>query len=206
MSNYRDMIVDLTQRCRDLVDGPEWTRAYFREREVTQLLAATALGLNTPLDRLNRPEDRGTSQEAKDAWGSLETVRIVDFWGSPSSGTRRWGLLEEGAGFVREQVDSWVGRDLESDRDLSASTILVHVRHAIAHGNVLTRGINNKINEVLLANWKKASREGRNKVKDGRWWVLSCAPCDLHGLLLAWFDWIEANKTILAPDFWRGAA
>lgn len=147
MSSYSNFIKGFPSRCSDILKTYE-KQSRARNQEVTLTLAIATAGFVIPFERLrpssenlNHPSrDRERFQQAKD---EFEKILDVPFLGS--------GLWKEDIGSwifakevkdVQKEPDFWI--ELENPKPLSAEkkvkSISKHLRNALAHGNIYTRG------------------------------------------------------------------
>lgn len=145
MFAYENFIRDFPTRCYEILDKYE-NDARSRGREVTLMLAIATSGLVVPFERL-RPRTEKTPYHDRSNY--TQAVSQFD------------GLLEEnflGSQLWKSDVGSWSFgelRDVTGDPDAwkelqdpltplgrykKVNTILKHLRNALTHGNIFTRG------------------------------------------------------------------
>lgn len=143
MSEYRDFVHDFASRCQEVLQA-FLQPARSRDREVTLLLMAAAGGFVMSYERLR--DDQGFPQPPIDrhryAAAGQELARILEerIAASPLlQGQDSWrgGALVSAAG----APDGWPElRDpARFSADAPVSQVVRGLRHAVAHGNVLTR-------------------------------------------------------------------
>lgn len=194
MSSYNNFVSDFPGRCADLLRKFEGT-ALFHEREVTLMLCVAMPSIVVPLERLKGPSvetntqrlghpsaDWQTFEHAKSNLDHLfkQRFRGSRLWPNPDSTSWLFGPVSD----VSSAPDSWVElvepKHLGQDKQVKA--ILNHLRNAIAHGNIFTRG-NPEIEQIILLNERTRSS---NKFD-----FLAVAPADFRAFLHNWLEFLE---------------
>lgn len=148
MSNYDNFISDFPERCGKLLDNL-WPRAKSRRLEVTHILTVATSSIIVPYARLIRPPSEDFPHPSRDrdrfllASQSFDQLLETRFLGSPvwiKSDKHSWkfGRVQE----VTGDPDSWP--ELRKPNSLSdqkkVKAVIKHLRNALAHGNIFTRG------------------------------------------------------------------
>jgi hypothetical protein len=212
MSNYSDLIRDLPQRCRELYGATELSARSLR-REITLLLSVTSLAFVVPFERLSQREQRGRTpryiqphndpEEYADAhrrfqemldqpWTETEFVQAHHVR-SVQYGTRP---------FTRDDPRSWPefydDSTLLEDMALSARDVLEVIRHALAHGNILTRGAAHIDEVVFIRGGRSIGEKERSENpglygKDRHDYVfLRFRPIALQAFFMSWCVFLES--------------
>jgi len=185
------MAVDFPARCRDLL-SKFYRRAQKDDREVTLMLLVATAGFVVPYERL-RPRHGGDEKPAGDRRSFLDASAALDGilkqtlqdsryldcreckweWCSPISDEmwRQRGI---------DGAESYSYRALPLE--MSLEKFLNHVRNALAHGSVFTRGYPSIDRLFLLA---KPSRRAPS------YDLLVGSPAAFYQFLIAWFDLLE---------------
>jgi hypothetical protein len=190
MSNYRDFVSDFPGRCGDLLDS-FLKPAKHQRREVTLLLCLSAASLVIPLERLKGAGAHRTGHPARDwekfqqAKSRLDELGQVPFRGSPiwpdaSEESWHFGSLSTVAG----GPDSWpeLHRPKLLTRDKKVRSVLQHLRNALAHGNIFTRGAPD-IDQLILI-----SEDGMGT---GRYSFLMVSPAGFEQFLRHWIAFVR---------------
>jgi hypothetical protein len=205
MSSYKNFVSDFPARCGALLGDFE-RPARLRKREVTLMLCVAMPSIVVPLERLAGPrwgpEGANPGHPSRDwerfeqAKSSLETLFESAFRGSPiwpdaASRSWRFGELSD----VSNGPDSWTElhtpKPLGSDR--KAKTVLLHIRNALAHGNIFTRG-NPEIEQIILLSRPRGADRFR---------FLAVAPADFRAFLKYWLEFLgelELPEDVIAEN------
>lgn len=187
MSNYRNFISDFPDRCGSLFRDFE-RPARNRGREVTLMLCAAMPSIVIPLERLTGP-GKDTAHPSRD-WQRFERAKTdldelvgQDFLGSrlwPASDSRAWSFDE--LADVSDGPDSWP--ELRDPKPLGtkkkAGTVLWHLRNALSHGNIYSRG-NPEIEQLILLSKSRGAP---------RFSFIAVAPDDFKTFLSNWLTFI----------------
>ncbi len=147
MSSYANFIRDFPNRCLDILKNYE-KDAYIRDREVTLMLAIATAGFVVPFERLrpsseNLDHPSGDREKFKDAADKFKEILNFPFIRSKlwNGDVRSWKFDKE-LDDVQREPDFWP--ELNSPKSLSTekrvSSVLKHLRNALAHGNIYTKG------------------------------------------------------------------
>jgi len=181
MSGYSNFVTDFPKRCDDVLE--KFCRpAQARNREVTLMLATATAGFVVPFERL-RP---GRDHPARDRQSYEAAAEKLDaVLGSAFIDSALWGETVGSWVFAKEvqdeqrELDFWP--ELLSPKPLSrkkqAGSVLAHLRNALAHGNIFTRG--NPID--LLVFLTKPHETAKN------YSMLAVAPVDFYRFVRNWF-------------------
>lgn len=206
MSSYNNFVSDFPGRCAALLKECEGT-ARLRNREVTLMLCIAMPSIVVPLERLKGPKAGSNGarpghpsadwQRFEQAKASLDQLFEQRFRGSPlwpdaDSNSWSFGPVSD----VSIAPDSWAEliRPQALGPDKLAKTVLDHVRNALAHGNVFTRG-NPEIEQIILLSERAL---GTNKFN-----FLAIGPADFSTFLHNWLEFLrEINLPVgvVAPD------
>lgn len=192
MSSYRNMTVEFSSRIAEILASFD-TAAKDIRREVTFLLAIADPTVTIPLERLDqrhRSHGFNSFPQAAELNKYLNRVPFIKSKLWPDENPSSWcygGPLVS----VDGDPDSWP--ELTSPSILTKSvfsiTILKHLRNALSHGNVYTRG-ESEITDLVFLAWIS-----RN---DTRYMYIVCSPSDFRQFL---DNWISLLKPIDMPSF-----
>jgi hypothetical protein len=197
MSNYNNFVSDFPARCAALLEDFERT-ARLRKREVTLMLCVAMPSIVIPWERLAGPRSEGQSpghpsrdwERFDQAKSALDDLCEAPFQGSPiwpDSSSRSWffGELAD----VSNGPDSWA--ELRTPKplgpDKKARTVLLHIRNALAHGNIFTRG-NPEIEQIILLSRPQGATRFR---------FLAVDPAEFRAFLR---NWLEFLRDLKLPD------
>jgi len=155
MSEYKCWITDFPQRCGQLLRRFEDT-ARWNGREITLLFAVASACIAIPYDRVRVSAGRDVKHplhEPDDGFSNLANllqmpVKSLPFW---EDGSIPYGRLASVDGQPEQWPELQSGETLGSEKQFSS--LIMHVRNALAHGSVHTRG--NPIAEIVMLSRKK---------------------------------------------------
>lgn len=205
MSNYRNFVSDFPKRCDDLLRH-FFNEANVRDLDVTLMLTVATAGFVVPFERLSacreaRPQTcphcekelptrppvmHPARDRARYAAAAQEFDELLKrpFSGSSlgkESAPDEWFFARE-VEAEGQDPDGWP--DLRNpkpvSREKSAGSILKHVRNALAHGNVFTRG--SPINLIVLL----SKADGASKYA-----MLAVTPAAFRHFLHNWFKFLR---------------
>lgn len=186
MSSYNRFISDFPKRCNDLLDK-YFLRTKAHDPEVTLMLAIATAGFVIPFERLSKEyhptQDRERYQEAAAKLDAILNIRFLesDLWTEPPAS---WVYTKK---VQDEQLELDFWPELKNPRPLKdnqAGSVLKHLRNALAHGNIFTRG--NPIDLLVFL-----SRPSKDSPKFA---MLAVAPSDFHKFLHNWFSFLGKLK------------
>lgn len=209
MSNYDDFVSDFPGRCAELLDELE-PAARVRKREVTLMLSVAASSILIPLERLAGPEsdpklgqghpsrDWETFGDAKAALDDLLAKAFIGsaLWPPSSAGSWSFDKLAD----VSETPDSWA--ELRKPKPLGskkkAKTVVWHIRKALAHGNIFTRGRPHIDQIILLSQVAEAVYKFN---------YLAVSPADFRAFLQKWLEFLQGLRlpVEVVPEFAEAA-
>ncbi|MBI2438165.1 MAG: hypothetical protein HYV36_05060 [Lentisphaerae bacterium] len=186
MGAYKNFIKDFPSRILKLYET-QLDSANYACLEVTFLVSLTATAIAVPFDRLRDPSkgpyphlsgDRHKYSEAASRFDELCNMSFNKsaLWDSAFD-TWQWGIIYNISG----DPDSWPELRSASriGADVNTEKIIKHLRDALAHGNIYTRG-DKLIKEIVLLT-------GTSK-KGFRFLVVS--PQSLGVFLRKWVSWL----------------
>lgn len=193
MSNYNDFISDFPQRCGEILSQHEYF-ARLRGREVTLLLSIASVSILVPYERLARPHREGFAHPSGDrirfrpAQEQFDKLLEATFIQSPLwNNTIPHSWKYEESVEVSHEPDFWP--ELRNPRSLSNNkqvrSVVKHIRNALAHGNIFTRGWP-RIDTIIFLS--QASRDTY------RFNLLSVSPNDFRSFLTKWIQFLESIK------------
>ena len=155
MSNYRSIAIDFPSRIADLLTTFEES-AVAQGREVTLLLALAASAITVPIERLEKSHpshDRSALPELADLITQLKTESFLGSQLWPGTDPKSWcfgGPLQTTEG----DPDSWpeLLHPESLNSDPTSWQILRHLRNALSHGNIYTRG-RPDIRMIVFLSW-----------------------------------------------------
>jgi hypothetical protein len=197
MSNYSNFVSDFPERCAELL-GQFEKLAQLRRREVTLMLCIATPSIVVPLERLagprSKPEGEQPGHPSRDwekfvqAKSDLDRLFILPFKGSrlwPDVSASSWsfGKLSDVSG----EPDSWgeLSAPKRLGPDKKAKAVLLHMRHALAHGNIFTRG-RPEIEQIILLSQRAPNVNKFN--------FLAVAPADFRIFLQNWMEFLRDLK------------
>jgi hypothetical protein len=205
MSSYKNFVSDFPARCAALLRDLERT-ARLRNREVTLMLCVAMPSIVVPLERLAAPRSTSKGEHPghpsrdwerfEQAKSSLDNLFEQAFRGSPlwpNTASSSWFFDE--LSDVSSGPDSWaeLGAPKPLGPDKKAKTVLMHIRNALAHGNIFTRG-NPEIEQIILL----SRPEGADRFR-----FLAVAPADFQGFLKNWLEFLrelELPEDVVSED------
>jgi hypothetical protein len=194
MSAYKNFVSDFPARCAELLEDFE-RPARLRKREVTLMLCVAMPSIVVPLERLKEPgstpkgEDIGHPsrdwERFDQAKSSLDRLFEKPFRGSPlwpDSASTSWFFDE--LSDVSNGPDSWpeLGTPKPLGPDRKAKAVLLHIRHALAHGNIFIRG-NPEIEQIILLSKRAGGTDKFN--------FLAVGPADFRRFLKNWLEFLR---------------
>lgn len=188
MSAYQDFVHDFPRRCRDLLVSFE-VQAAAMDREITLMLAVTSAGLIVPYERMAAPNGHPSGDRAQFHNTATALARLLrERFGATSlvgDGPGAWRVGRSDS--LQGEPDHWQGFGQDKPADgKEAGTILRTIRNALAHGNIWTWG--DPIRELVFA--REVRDQNGNRI--GYEYVRG-SPQAFRGLLIAWFDILEAE-------------
>ena len=187
MSEYKDFVRDFAGRCRDVMEAYlEPARA--RDREVTLLLMTAASGFVISYERMRDSQgfsqpnlDRERYAGARNKLRAILDERILESRLTNSQESWRGGFLRSADGLPDEWPEL---RDpAHFDPNTPVSEVVLRMRHALAHGNVLTQsGPKGDISKLVFV----SGGHGRVPLR-----FALVSPDDLASFLKSWFDTIR---------------
>ena len=195
MSEYRDLVSDFPTRCDSLLHLFE-KQARRQRLEITLMLCIAAPSIIVPFERLQSPKPRPDGSkslghpsrdwtrflQAKSAFDNLCAQRFLGspLWPNATAGSWHFDELSDVSG----DPDGW--RELRTPKPLgrnrTINRVLKHVRNALAHGNIFTRG-GDEITQLLFV-----SKPDQNIEK---FWFLAASPDDFRIFLKNWLDFLR---------------
>ena len=192
MSAYKNFVQDFPSRILKLYET-QLDSANYACLEVTFLVSFAATAIAVPFDRLRDPskcmyphlsDDRQKFSEAASRFDELCNMSfnksalwdfVFDTW--------QWGIIRNISG----DPDSWPELRLASriGADVNTNKIIAHLRHALAHGNIYTRG-DKLIEEIILLTG--TSKKG--------FCFLVVSPQSLGVFLRKWVSWLMSLPII----------
>jgi len=197
MSAYTNFVSDFPERCNDILKSFV-ERAHGRNLEVTLMLSVASTGFVIPFERLRfKDESAHPSRDRerfREAARKLDETRELCFldsalWGaSPGS----WVFAREVEDEQRE-LDSWP--ELQTPKSLTkkkkTESTLKHLRNALAHGNIFTRG--DPIDRLVFLS--KPCEESP------KFDMLAVSPDDFYTFLQKWFSFLSSLH--MPPDVYQ---
>ena len=188
MSEYVDIITDFSSRCRKLFLAAEEVPA-LREYDVTLLLMTAAAAFVIPFERLNPCHLSGDAEDFIDLTGEASPFNRRPFVTSrfcPRLGSWRYGERPSAHGAPEQRPEQWP--ELYSLRSvppqMSVGYVLITIRNALAHGNILTKG-NHNIDAIVFIS--------EMRLKDGNigYRFLQVSPSDFRKFLTKWLEFLS---------------
>lgn len=192
MSSYSNMTIEFSIRIGDILTAFDAAVKDMR-KEVTFLLAIADPAITIPLERLDQKHPshhfNGFPQAAELKNYLNSTPFLASrLWPETSPSSWRYGGP---LASVEGDPDSWP--ELTQPNPLDASVpsikILKHIRHALSHGNVYTRGLS-EISQLVFLSW--------NTIQDKKYMYIVCSPSDFRQFL---DNWLSLLKPIHLPSF-----
>lgn len=189
MSQYRNFVSDFPGRCATLLSQFE-AAARNRNREVTLMLCIAMPSLVVPLERLNGPNGNRPGHPSRDweeyagAKSALDQLLEQDFlgsllWPNPSD-PWHYGQLKD----VTGGPDSWP--ELRDPKQMTeqkgVKSVVLHIRNALAHGNIFTVGGSEIERLVFLSKPDSAS---------SRFNYLVVTPQQFRAFLANWLQFVR---------------
>lgn len=182
MSNYENFVSDFPQRCGDLLTAFVG-QAKRCNREVTLMLSVATSGLVIPYERLRS----GASHPSRDQDKFKEVAnRLTEALDRPFLSSELWDDASGSWIFSKqvddpcEELDFWpeLLQPKSMTEEKGATSVIEHLRNALAHGNIFTQG--DPIERIVFL-----SRvcHGSDKYK-----MLAVHPNDFLRFLEKWFS------------------
>lgn len=170
MSNYKNFVSDFPARCAELLAEFEPTAQSWK-REVTRMLCVAMPSIVVPLERLGLPKQTENSdtcahpsqdskkfEKAKSQFDCLLKQPFRESILCLESESKPWyfGELSDES----KDPDDWpeLKKPNRLGTEKEASTVLKHIRNALAHGNIFTRGHPDIEQIIFLSKPTKANR------------------------------------------------
>jgi len=195
MSNYQNFISDFPGRCGKIL-GTFGRRARHHGREVTLMLCIASPGIIIPLERLKgpRPLDNGEMSPGHPSgdWERFRKAKTTfdgllgqPFLGSPvwpatSEGSWAFGELAHVTGYPDSLDELQTPGKLKPKKQVGS--VIRHMRNALAHGNIFTRG-GPEIDLIVML-----SERCKNANKFN---FLAVSPPDFEVFLRLWLDFMR---------------
>jgi len=190
MSNYSNFVSDFPGRCAKLLKQFE-KPARYSKLEVTHMLCVAMPSILVPLERLEGPHDKSLGHPSQD-WKKYERPKSVldDLYKQSFRGSALWpvdsldswcfGKLAE----VTGDPDSWEELNVPKrlSRDKTVRSLLKHIRNALAHGNIFTRG-RPEIEQIILLSKPDKYADKFN--------FLLVGPADFRAFLNHWLAFLQ---------------
>jgi hypothetical protein len=206
MSNYKNLVSDFPARCADLLGDFERT-ARLRKREVTLMLCVAMSSVVIPLERLKGPRSTSKGEDpghpSRD-WERFDQARsrLDRLFEQPFRGSPLWPNIASSSwsfdelSDVSNGPDSWaeLGKPKPLGPDRRARTVLLHIRNALAHGNIFTRG-NPEIEQIILLSERAVGTSKFN--------FIAVAPADFRLFLKNWLEFLrdlELPEDLVSED------
>ena len=190
MSNYKNMIVDFPSRIGEILVAFD-SAAKDMQKEVTFLLTIADTAITIPLERIHKSHpshEFNSFPQISTFEKSLYKDSFIcsPLW--PDSNPNSWcygGPLAS----VEGQPDSWpeINNPIPMDTSVTSMKILRHIRNALSHGNVYTRG-KHEITQLVFLSWISYT--------DKRYMYIICTPNDFRKFI---DNWISSLKPIKLP-------
>ena len=187
MSSYDNFISDFPKRCDDILKN-FFPLANARKREVTLMLAVATAGFSVPFERLRAEQHPARDRELfDDAARQFDVLLESPFlesplWDAPAASWAFSNKIEN----IQQELDFWP--ELRQPKPLSkektTKSVLKHLRNALAHGNVFTRG-----NPIDLLVFLSRPSEDRSSFA-----MMAVTPSDLYQFLRKWFAFLGSLK------------
>jgi len=196
MSSYSNFIKDFPKRCLDILNTYE-EHARYIDLEVTFMLAIATAGFVIPFERL-RPRSgdlahpSGDILKFKKARDKFEKILNIPFvhsvlWNGDVSS---W-IFAKKLKNIQRGPDLW--EELNNPKPLSIkkqmSSVLNHLRNALAHGNIFTKG--NPIKLIIFLSRCCEYVDGQCKPID-KYDMLAVSPEDFRKFLIDWFNFLAS--------------
>jgi hypothetical protein len=192
LSNFKNFVKDFPTRCSKLLESFEG-KSRLQGREVTFVLSMAGTGLCIPLQRLRWENQGGVVKEREDptlsdARAQFDALMRCRFKGSVlcKEDCEAWsyGRLSS----TENDPDFWPEIERSSPlRDESVKTVVLHVRNALAHGNLFTRG--EPISQMVFVS--------KSHCDSDEYCYLIVSPEKFTDFLHRWFDFV---KTLKIPE------
>lgn len=164
MSKYSQIHSTFPKKCKQiLVDSN--IKDIYNNREVTHMLALSAMSISLPIERLQSQHPSREDREYPDSPKQLENLCKKKFLESPLYMGSGWYYDEwdgedyfwEGKMATPTAIETYVKRPGSS---FDVNRLLRHLRNALSHGNVLFSG-QNDIEEIVFLNkrYSKVSKD-----------------------------------------------
>lgn len=192
MTAYQDFTQDFPKRCLEVLDRTKG-HSFFSDRDVTVLLMTAASAFVTPYERLKPDTDHSQhpSKENTSAMGTrlkdLLNEKFVDSSCFRKNGSSSWKIAPTVTN-VTGDVESWlIPGSLSPLKNETVQKVLGHVRIALAHGIVYTRG-KQDIKELVFVK----SKDQRARSKGCA--ALTVSPADFEHLLRQWVQFLQFDE------------
>lgn len=193
MSNYRNFVSDFPGRCDTLL--ARFDREAGRGGlDVTLMLCIAMPSIVVPVERLAGPSDTGDQPNPghpsrdwhrfEEAKARLDRLFEGSFRGSelcPVTASSSWSFGE--LSNPADDPDSWpeLSALKPLGRDKKSRTVLLHLRNALAHGNIFTRGTPQIDQIIFLSKPNEATR----------FRYLAVTPVEFRGFLNNWLRFVR---------------
>src|SRR5574341_2193446 len=196
MSSYSNFIKDFPERCLDILNTYEKETRY-RDREVTFMLAIATAGFVIPFERLKPPSgslahpsgDILKFKEASDKFEKILNTRFVRsvLWNREVGSWIFAKKLKD----IQSEPDHW--EELNNPKRLSADkqvkSVLNHLRNALAHGNIFTKGDPIKLIVFLSRCCEYVNGQC---IPIDEYDMLAVSPEDFRKFLIDWFNYLAS--------------
>ena len=185
MSNYKNFITDFPKRCQRILDV-HWQSATRNDVEVTLLMSIAGALLCGTRDRLGVDERKREhvfhNPLSDDARAELKQPISQAI---PAAKGLRWCEFDCARDSITEQPESWEKFGDTNLEEPLVLEVLNVIRHALAHGQVQTRG-KGRIESLALLNH-------RNTKKTKEWAWLEIEPLQLKTVIEWWTEFIAKH-------------
>lgn len=226
MSNYNQIYSAFPEKCKQILADSNMEDVY-KNREVTHMLALSAMSISLPMERLYPQHPSGEGEKFSDSQTQLKDLYKQEFLESPLYMRSGWCYDEwkgedhfwEGKMASPTPIETYVKRP---NSPFTVERLLRHLRNALSHGNVFFGG-SEDIEEIVFLTRKKrkvskdlkdqcletieddpgrdadALRQAINRaeIEEGRYAYLMTSPKHFEDFLYKWFDFVSRFE---APD------
>lgn len=201
MTVFKNFIQDFPIRCGEILAGYK-DQAKESGRDVTHMLSIASAALTIPFERL-RKTPNGIMHPSRDklkykqADGKFANLCDRNFLQSTiwSAEPKSWKIGDIKAEDVKQPPDEWVD-DCESlPSDIKVIKILIHLRNAIAHGNIYTEP--NPVDEIVNIIFLSKIMDENNKFT-GIYKMLKVSPKDFNEFLVKWIGFLKKELNLPA--------
>jgi hypothetical protein len=203
MGAYSNFIQDFPERCRRLL-SKHYVASKAAGIEVTLTIAVATSGLIVPFERLRVDDPKLQFEEAEklaQARKQTNALRGRSFLNSrlwPSPEANSW-LEIRGYTITKDDPNQWP--ELYEERPIPATktvdSVLAHVRNALAHGSILTKG--DPVQQLVFLS-SDGCRKDSKWIPSGKFNVIAVSVHDFHKFLLNWFDFLQELQLPLIQD------